>query len=70
MTACAECGSPMVQPVALLNVDGRCERMSLGEPVCSGEACTARRRAEDRADQAARDDAAMAKAIAAGVIDP
>jgi hypothetical protein len=58
--ACPHCGGPMKRGKALLNFgeDQPCEEMQL-PPVCTSSDC-----------QAARDDAAIARAIERGIIDP
>lgn len=72
MTAatCADCGGPMRQPVAILTMSGGCQRLPIGPPVCANPPCAEARKTQDRGDQAARDAAAIERAIAAGVIDP
>jgi hypothetical protein len=58
MPACPRCGEPMKAGTALLNVGGRCEPLDL-PPSCDSLAC-----------RRGRDEEAIARAIAAGVINP
>lgn len=67
---CAECGSPARETFINLNFGkSGCQRIPNGLR-CTNEDCLERQRAQDRADQRARDEAAIQKAIAAGVIEP
>lgn len=67
---CADCGSAMRQRYIILTVAGGCERIPDGHPVCSSEECRQRHLEQDRVDQAARDEAALSRAIERGVILP
>lgn len=55
---CPRCGEPMIAGAALVNLGGRCEPVEL-PPWCTSQEC-----------QRTRDEDAIARAIAAGVIDP
>jgi len=55
---CPRCGEPMNASVALVNLGGRCESLQL-PPMCTSAEC-----------QRGRDEDAIARAIAAGLIDP
>lgn len=67
---CADCGSPMRQRFIILTMAGGCERIPDGPPVCSSEECRQRQLEQDRADQGARDEEAIQRAIERGVILP
>lgn len=67
---CGDCGSPMRQRYIILTMAGGCQQIPDGHPVCTSEDCRARHLEQDRVDQAARDEAAIQKAIASGVILP
>lgn len=67
---CADCGSPMVRRPAMFLCGPGMSGPVYGDPECSGEECRRRRLEEDRADQARRDEEAIARAVEAGVIDP
>lgn len=65
---CGDCGAPMQQTYAFLTTSGGCQRVPAGL-TCSSEPCRDHQRALDRADQAARDERAIERAITQGVIN-
>lgn len=66
---CGDCGSPMRQTYAHLTSVGACKAVAMGL-VCTNQECLDRQRAQDRADQEARDEAAITRAVELGIIDP
>lgn len=66
---CGDCGSAMRQTYSHLTFAGRCEAVPTGL-VCTNEECRARHAEQNRADRDARDEAALERALAAGVIVP
>lgn len=64
---CGDCGAPMRQTFAYLTTATGCERVPTGLD-CTSQACRDQQRALDLADQDARDEAAIERAIAQGVI--
>jgi len=66
---CGECGSPMRQTYIFLTFDKGCQRIP-DALRCTNDDCLRQQREQDRADQKARDEAAIQKAIERGVITP
>lgn len=67
---CADCGSPMVRRAVAYLCGGGGPGAVYGDPECSNTECRRRQREQDLADQTAREKAAIADAIARGVILP